>query len=58
MIEIKDMKEFCIKEIKTICTHNPLLDIFYLIIKDQGKNYTQIRSTWIKAQDQQMKLFK
>ena len=58
MMGLKDMKEYCIKEIKTMAAYNPLLDIFYLIIQDQGKSYKQIRTTWIKTRTQQIKLFK
>lgn len=58
MMEIKDMKEYCIKKIDTMVSRDPLLDIFYLIIKDQGKSYKQIRSTWIKVRTQQTQLFK
>lgn len=58
MMRIKEMKEYCIKEIKIMGTYNPILDIFYLIIQDQGKSYKQIRTAWIRAGTQQMKLFK
>ena len=58
MMGIKDMKEYCIKEIKTMGAYNPLLDIFYLIIQDKGKSYIQMRSTWIKTGIQQRELFK
>ncbi|MFH1931038.1 MAG: hypothetical protein ABIN18_05555 [Pseudomonadota bacterium] len=58
MMGIKDMKEYCIKEIRTMKAYNPLLDIFYLIIKDKGQSYTQIRSTWIRTRIQQTELFK
>ncbi|HUT43842.1 MAG TPA: hypothetical protein VMW95_05855 [Desulfobacterales bacterium] len=58
MMGIKDMKEYCIREIKAMGAYNPLLDIFYLIIQDQGKSYKQTRTAWIRAGTQQMKLFK
>ncbi len=58
MMEVKDMKEYCIKEIKTMGTYNPLSEIFYLIIQDQGKSYKYFRTAWIKDQARQMKLFK
>lgn len=58
MMGIKDMKEYCIKEIKGMGAYNPLLEIFYLIIQDQGKSYQSFRSTWIKDRKQQLKLFK
>ena len=58
MMGIKDMKEYCIQEIKTMGAYNPLLDIFYLVIQDQGKSYKQIRTAWIRARIQQMTLFK
>jgi len=58
MMGIKDMKEFCIKEIKGMGTYNPLLEVFYLIIQDQGKSYQSFRATWIRARKQQLNLFK
>lgn len=58
MMKIKEMKEYCIKEIKLMGAYNPLLEIFYVIIKDQGKTYQSFRSTWIKDREQQMELFK
>lgn len=58
MMGKKDMKEYCIKEIKTMGTYNPLLEIFYLIIQDQGKSYQSFRSIWIKDRKQQKELFK
>lgn len=58
MMGIKDMKEYCIKEIKTMGAYNPLLEIFYLIIQDQGKSYKYFRSSWIRNREKQMKLFK
>lgn len=58
MMEIKDMQEFCIKEIKMMGAYNPLLEVFYVIIQNQGKSYQSFRSTWNKDRKQQMKLFK
>lgn len=58
MMGIKDMKDYCIKEIRTMKAYNPLLDIFYLIIKDKGQSYTQIRSAWNRTARKQINLFK
>jgi len=58
MMGINYMKEYCIKEIKGMGTYNPLLEVFYLIIQARGKSYQSFRSTWIKDQKQQLKLFK
>ena len=58
MMETREMKEYCIEEIKKMTGYEPLLDIFYLIIQDQGKSYQSFRSTWIKARTQQKELSK
>jgi len=57
-MEISEIKEFCIKELKGIEKKNPILDIFYIILKDQGQSYIALRTAWIKTKAQQLDLFK
>ena len=57
-METKDMKRYCISEIARIeKLKGPLLDIFYILLKANGKSYIQYRAARLKTQRQQLNLF-
>ena len=57
-MELNEIKNFCIRELKRIETRNPLLDIFYILLKENGKSYMALRTAWLKTNSQQLNLFK
>ena len=57
-MELSLIKEFCIREIKGLETRNPLLDIFYILLKANGKSYMRSRTARIKNNSQQLNLFR
>ena len=57
-MELKEIKEYCIKELVGIEKRNPLLDIFYILLKENGKSYMALRTAWLKTSSQQLNLFK
>lgn len=56
-MELKEIKDFCIDEIKGIEKRKAILDIFYIILKDQGKSYMALRTAWLKTKSRQLDLF-
>ena len=57
-MDLTEIKKYCIKELVGIEKRNPLLDIFYIILKDQGKSYMALRTAWLKTNSRQLNLFK
>jgi len=57
-MELSEIKDFCIKELKGIETRNSILDIFYILLKDKGQSYIALRTAWIKTRSRQLDLFK
>jgi len=58
MIPISYLKEFVLQEIKHVESRGILLDLFYRILKEDGKSYMQVRKAWIKHNRKQLSLFK
>jgi len=57
-MELNEIKKYCLKELEGIETRNPLLDIFYIILKDQGQSYMALRTAWLRTKSKQLNLFK
>lgn len=58
MIPIPDVKQYCIEAFKLIDEIGPILDIFYILLKDQGLSYQSFRIKWRQASERQLKLFR
>jgi len=58
MIPKDDLKRYIVEA--TLRQENPrlLLDVFWSILKWEGRMYQQIRKNWIKQENQQLTLFK
>lgn len=57
-MDMNEIKAYCIKELEEIDRKKPLLDIFYIILKDHGKSYMNVRTAWLKTNSKQLNLFK
>lgn len=56
-MELNEIKKYCIRELKEIETRNPILDIFYILLKENGKSYMALRTAWLKTKSRQLDLF-
>jgi len=56
-MELTEIKKYCIKELEGIEKRNPLLDIFYILLKENGKSYMALRTAWLKTRSKQLNLF-
>lgn len=57
MIPTEFLKEFVNEEIKHVENRGLLLDLFYRILKEDGKSYLQVRKAWIEHNHKQLHLF-
>lgn len=57
-MDLNEIKAFCIKELEETEKKKPLLDIFYIILKDHGQSYMRVRAAWLKTSSRQLNLFK
>jgi len=58
MIPTRFLKEVVSKEIEYTENRSILLDLFYRILKEDGKTYLQVRKAWIEHDRKQLCLFK
>jgi len=57
MIPYDIIKEYVNEEIPFVESRQTLYDIFFLILKDQGKSYQSLRRSWIDEHSRQFDLF-
>ena len=57
MIPTRFLKEVVSREIKQTENRSILLDLFYRILKEDGKSYLQVRKAWIEHDRKQLRLF-
>jgi len=57
MIPTRFLKEVVSREIEHTENRSILLDLFYRILKEDGKSYLQVRKAWIEHNRKQLSLF-
>ncbi len=57
MIPTRFLKEVVSQEIEHMENRSILLDLFYRILKEDGKSYLQVRKAWIEHDRKQLSLF-
>jgi len=57
MIPLEMIKEYVNHEIPFVESRQTLYDVFFLLLKDQGRSYQSIRRSWIREGSRQFELF-
>jgi len=57
-MELTEIKKYCIREIEGIESRHSILDVFYILLKENGKSYMALRTAWLKTNSRQLNLFK
>ncbi len=57
MIPTEFLREVVSREIEHVENRGILLDLFYRILKEDGKSYSQVRAAWFKYDRKQLHLF-
>lgn len=57
MIPTEFLREVVSREIEHLENRGILLDLFYRILKEDGKSYMQVRKSWFEYDRNQLELF-